>query len=154
MSFMTPTSTRRDPDARGYFGEFGGRFVPETLVEPIEALERAYFEVRDDARFRSELDRLLKHYVGRPTPVTECERLSYRFGVRVLLKREDLAHTGSHTLKDPESDPDDFFSLHSGGINFLMGDGSVRFLKSTVDIAVLHALSTRAGGEPLSATDY
>jgi prepilin-type N-terminal cleavage/methylation domain-containing protein/prepilin-type processing-associated H-X9-DG protein len=65
-----------------------------------------------------------------------------------------LAHTGSHPLKDVESDPDDFFSLHSGGVNFLMGDGSVRFLKSTVHIDVLHALSTRGGLEPLSATDY
>ena len=59
--------TRRDPDARGYFGEFGGRFVPETLVEPVEALERAYFAVRDDAAFGAELADLLKHYVGRPT---------------------------------------------------------------------------------------
>ena len=58
---------RRDPDGRGYFGEFGGRFVPETLVEPIEELERAYMVVRDDPEFLAELDRLLKHYVGRPT---------------------------------------------------------------------------------------
>ena len=56
---MRPTITRRDPDSRGYFGEFGGRFVPETLVEPIEALERAYFEVRDDPAFRARLDSLL-----------------------------------------------------------------------------------------------
>src|SRR5438874_2520359 len=58
---------RRDPDSRGYFGEFGGRYVPETLVAPVEELERAYFEVRDDPAFGAELDRLLKHYVGRPT---------------------------------------------------------------------------------------
>ena len=60
--------TRRDPDARGYFGAFGGRFVPETLVEPIEELERAYFQVRDDPEFASELSHLLTHYVGRATP--------------------------------------------------------------------------------------
>ena len=69
---MRPTITRRDPDARGYFGEFGGRFVPETLVEPIEALERAYLEVRDDPAFRARLDSLLAHYVGRPTPIYEA----------------------------------------------------------------------------------
>ena len=55
---MTPVTTRRDPDARGYFGEFGGRYVPETLVEPVEELERAYFAARDDAAFQAELDRL------------------------------------------------------------------------------------------------
>ena len=65
-----------------------------------------------------------------------------------------LAHTGSHPLDHPESDPDDFFSLHKGGVHFLMADGSVRFLKSTVDFEVLHALSTRAGLESLSSTDY
>ena len=65
----------RDPDARGYFGEFGGRFVPETLVAPVEELERAYFASRDDPAFLAELDRLLKHYVGRPTPVYEASRL-------------------------------------------------------------------------------
>ncbi|PYR62373.1 MAG: tryptophan synthase subunit beta, partial [Acidobacteria bacterium] len=74
---MTTTSiTRRDPDARGYFGEFGGRFVPETLVEPVEALERAYFAAREDEAFIAELDRLLTHYVGRPTPIYEARRLA------------------------------------------------------------------------------
>ena len=72
--------TRRDPDARGYFGDFGGRFVPETLVEPIEELERAYLAVRDDQAFANELNRLLKHYVGRPTPVYEARRLTEAFG--------------------------------------------------------------------------
>lgn len=64
-----------------------------------------------------------------------------------------LAHTGSHPLDDLDSDPDDFFSMHKGGVHFLMADGSVRFLKSTVDFEVLHALSTRAGGEQLDRTD-
>ena len=98
---MTPTITRRDPDARGYFGEYGGRFVPETLVEPVEALERAYFAAREDPAFRAELDRLLKHYVGRPTPVYEATRLSAAFGgARIFLKREDLAHTGAHKINN------------------------------------------------------
>ena len=92
---QTPTVTRRDPDARGYFGEFGGRFVPETLVEPIEELERAYFAAREDARFSAELDRLLKDYVGRPTPMSDAARLSQASGgARIFLKREDLTHTG------------------------------------------------------------
>jgi tryptophan synthase beta chain len=92
---------RRDPDGRGYFGEFGGRFVPETLVEPIEELERAYMVVRDDAEFLAELDRLLKHYVGRPTPVYEARRLTEAYGgARIFLKREDLNHTGAHKINN------------------------------------------------------
>ena len=92
---------RRDPDARGYFGEFGGRFVPETLVEPIEELERAYFAAREDAAFLAEVARLLKHYAGRPTPVSEAARLSEASGgARVFLKREDLTHTGAHKINN------------------------------------------------------
>ena len=92
---------RRDPDARGYFGEFGGRFVPETLVEPVEALQRAYFEARADAAFLAELDGLLKHYVGRPTPLYEAARLTKAFGgARIFLKREDLTHTGAHKINN------------------------------------------------------
>jgi tryptophan synthase beta chain len=98
---MQPLTTRRDPDARGYFGEFGGRFVPETLVEPVEALERAYFGIRDDPAFGAELDRLLKHYVGRPTPVYEARRLTAAAGgARIFLKREDLTHTGAHKINN------------------------------------------------------
>jgi tryptophan synthase beta chain len=97
-----PTPTlRRDPDKRGYFGEFGGRYVPETLVEPVEELERAYLEVRDDPAFAAELNRLLKHYVGRPTPVYETTRLAHAAGgARIFLKREDLTHTGAHKINN------------------------------------------------------
>jgi len=92
---------RRDPDARGYFGEFGGRFVPETLVEPIEELERAYLAARQEPAFQAELDRLLEHYVGRPTPVYEATRLSAALGgARLFLKREDLTHTGAHKINN------------------------------------------------------
>jgi tryptophan synthase beta chain len=92
---------RRDPDARGYFGAFGGRFVPETLVAPIEALEREYFAARQDAAFGAELDRLLRHYVGRPTPLWEAARLGEACGgARVFLKREDLTHTGAHKINN------------------------------------------------------
>ncbi len=98
---MPPVISRRDPDARGYFGEFGGRYVPETLVHAVEELERAYFAVRDDEVFRAELERLLKHYVGRPTPVYEAQRLSREFGgARIFLKREDLTHTGAHKINN------------------------------------------------------
>src|SRR4030088_2727766 len=98
---MTLVTSRRDPDARGYFGEFGGRFVPETLVEPVEELERAYFVARDDPAFQAELTRLLTHYVGRATPVCEAARLSAAAGgARIFLKREDLTHTGAHKINN------------------------------------------------------
>jgi tryptophan synthase beta chain len=92
---------RRDPDARGYFGGFGGRFVPETLVAPVEALEREYLSARRDPRFTAELDRLLRQYVGRPTPLWEARRLSAAAeGARIFLKREDLTHTGAHKINN------------------------------------------------------
>src|SRR5436190_1902417 len=98
---MNVTRARRDPDARGYFGEFGGRYVPETLVEPVEALERAYLAAREDRSFHAELDRLLKHYVGRPTPISEARRLTQAWGgAQVFLKREDLTHTGAHKINN------------------------------------------------------
>jgi tryptophan synthase beta chain len=84
----------------GRFGEFGGRFVPESLVPACMELEEAFAEAWADPKFHEELDSLLRDYGGRPTPVTECSRLSERLGVRVLLKREDLAHTGSHKLNN------------------------------------------------------
>ncbi len=94
-----PLFGRRDPDARGYFGAYGGRFVPETLVAPIEELTAGYFAARADAAFSDELDDLLAHYVGRPTPLYETRRL-VDAPVRVLLKREDLTHTGAHKINN------------------------------------------------------
>ena len=110
---------RRDPDERGYFGSYGGRFVPETLVAPIEELTAGYFAARADESFCNELDRLLKHYVGRPTPLYEATRLpglarpglpesegtagrtlSRPASVRIFLKREDLTHTGAHKINN------------------------------------------------------
>jgi tryptophan synthase beta chain len=88
------------PDEAGRFGEFGGRFVPEALVPACMELEEAFGEAWSDPSFRAELDGLLASYGGRPTPVTDCRRLSEHLGVRVLLKREDLAHTGSHKLNN------------------------------------------------------
>ena len=95
-----PVFGRRDPDARGYFGSYGGRFVPETLVAPVEELTTAYFEARRDPRFVDELMELLRTYVGRPTPLYEARRVTAGTGVRVFLKREDLAHTGAHKINN------------------------------------------------------
>jgi tryptophan synthase beta chain len=96
-----PAFGRRDPDARGYFGPFGGRFVPETLVAPLAALENAYLTARTDPAFVDEYRRLLRDYVGRPTPLTEAARIGAQLGgTRVLLKREDLAHTGAHKINN------------------------------------------------------
>ena len=92
---------RRDPDARGYFGAYGGRFVPETLVAPVEELGTAYFAARSDRAFQDALTSLLDRYVGRPTPVSEAVRWSEQLGgARLLLKREDLAHTGAHKINN------------------------------------------------------
>jgi len=95
-----PVFGRRDPDARGYFGEFGGRFVPETLMAPIDELTTAYFEARRDPAFVERLTQLLRHYVGRPTPLHEATRAAGASGVRLFLKREDLAHTGAHKINN------------------------------------------------------
>ena len=92
---------RRDPDARGYFGAYGGRFVPETLVAPVAELEAAYLEARADPAFRGELAALLDRYVGRPTSMCEARRWSAEIGgARLFLKREDLAHTGAHKINN------------------------------------------------------
>ena len=98
---MTLSFGKRDPDSRGYYGAYGGRFVPETLVAPVQELERAYFAARADAGFRSTLEKLLRDYVGRPTPLYEARRLSESLGgARIFLKREDLAHTGAHKINN------------------------------------------------------
>src|SRR3954464_1617725 len=85
----------------GRFGEYGGRYVPETLMHPLEELEAAYQEVRADADFLADLDRLLMEFVGRPTPLFYAGRLTEHLGgARVFLKREDLAHTGAHKINN------------------------------------------------------
>lgn len=88
------------PAGLGRFGEYGGRFVPETLVPALVELDDEFTRAWADAGFRDELAGLLSGYAGRPTPVTECARLSERLGVRLLLKREDLTHTGSHKINN------------------------------------------------------
>jgi len=89
------------PNELGYWGEFGGRFIPETLMSPIEELTSAYFAVRDDAEFQAEFLNLLQDFSGRPTPLFHAKRLSERLGgAQIYLKREDLGHTGSHKINN------------------------------------------------------
>ncbi len=83
-----------------YFDAFGGVFAPETLMAPLEQLEAAWLDAREDAGFRAELDALSRHYAGRPTPLTPARRLSERLGCELWLKREDLLHTGAHKLNN------------------------------------------------------
>jgi tryptophan synthase beta chain len=93
---MTP-----QPDQRGHFGPYGGRYVPEVLMAPIEELETAYLAAREDPAFQSELADLLHNYAGRPTPLYYARRLSERLGgARIWLKREDLLHTGAHKINN------------------------------------------------------
>jgi tryptophan synthase beta chain len=90
-----------EADSKGRFGAFGGRFVPETLMAPLEELSRAYKDARRDPAFRRELHDLLKSYAGRPTPLTYARRLSENLGgARIFLKREDLLHTGAHKINN------------------------------------------------------
>jgi tryptophan synthase beta chain len=93
-------SVMGEPTPEGRFGRFGGRFVPETLVPACRELELAFRSAWGDPEFRTELDRLLRDYAGRPSPLTDCRRLSEQLGLRLLLKREDLNHTGSHKINN------------------------------------------------------
>ena len=89
------------PDARGRYGRFGGRYVPETLVAPLEELERAYAAARTDSKFQAELDSLLRDFAGRPTPLQFASRLTAHLGgPRIYIKREDLLHTGAHKINN------------------------------------------------------
>jgi tryptophan synthase beta chain len=98
VSVMNPKAW---PDARGRFGEFGGQYVPETLMHPVEELAQAYEAARRDSAFRAELDRLLRHFAGRPTPLFHARRLTEKLGgAQIFLKREDLLHTGAHKINN------------------------------------------------------
>src|SRR5215472_14851591 len=99
---MNSTETaQRVPDARGRFGVYGGRYVPETLMAPLEELERAYAEARADAGFQAQLDDLLRNFAGRPTPLQFAGRLTQHLGgAKIYLKREDLLHTGAHKINN------------------------------------------------------
>ena len=96
-----PTDGADLPDARGYYGQFGGRFVPETIIPALDELEAAYAEAMTDERFHRQLAHLQRSYTGRPTPITHARRLSEALGgAQIYLKREDLAHTGAHKINN------------------------------------------------------
>ncbi len=88
------------PDKKGYFGEFGGKYVPETLMSALRELENEYKKAKQDKKFKKKLAHYLKYYVGRPTPLYFAKRLSKKIGCKIYLKREDLAHTGAHKINN------------------------------------------------------
>jgi len=97
---LADTIAGRFPDARGRFGPFGGRYVPETLIPAVERLERGVREHLHQADFQAELAEELASWVGRPTALTRARSLSERWGAEIWLKREDLAHTGAHKINN------------------------------------------------------
>src|SRR5690348_12328550 len=101
MNQARPNSFRSGPDERGHFGDFGGRFVAETLMPLILDLEKAYAAAKADPAFHAEMSSLLRNYVGRPSPLYLAERLTAHLGgAKIYLKREELNHTGSHKVNN------------------------------------------------------
>jgi tryptophan synthase beta chain len=101
MNDLIPNSHRSGPDSGGHFGEFGGRYVAETLIPLLLALEKAYAAAKGDPSFQTELQSLLAHYVGRPSPLYFAEQLTAHLGgAKIYLKREDLNHTGAHKINN------------------------------------------------------
>src|ERR1041385_7531700 len=99
--FFIPDPEGQVPSAEGYFGAFGGKFIPEALVAAVDEVAVEYEKAKADPEFARELDDLLVHYTGRPSPVTEVPKFAeHAGGARVLLKREDLNHTGSHKINN------------------------------------------------------
>jgi len=90
-----------EPDENGFFGEFGGRYVPETLIAALDELTEAYPRISQSSAYVKQLDDLLTHYAGRPTPLTFAARMTEDLGgAKIYLKREDLAHTGAHKINN------------------------------------------------------
>src|SRR5258708_10030842 len=101
VRMQVPNPFRGGPDERGHFGIYGGRFVAETLMPLVLAVEAAYAEARDDPGFQAELDYYFEHYVGRPSPLYFAERLTRHFGgAKLYLKRDELNHTGAHKINN------------------------------------------------------
>src|ERR1041384_2458406 len=101
ISMQKPMITSSEPDEHGHWGKFGGRYVPETLVAPLEELTEEFTRARRDNDFWRELNQLLRDYAGRPTPLFHAERLSaHAGGAQIYLKREDLLHTGAHKINN------------------------------------------------------
>src|SRR4051812_23304841 len=98
---MSAIAAENLPDAQGRFGPYGGRYVPETLMHPLQQLEEEYFRAQDDSQFQNELQYYLREFCGRPTPLYFAERLTRNLGgAKIYLKREDLLHTGAHKINN------------------------------------------------------
>ena len=87
-------------DNKGYYGEFGGAYIPEMMYSNIEELRSKYINICSEESFKKEFDELLKDYVGRPTPLYFAKRLSEKYNTKIYLKREDLCHTGAHKINN------------------------------------------------------
>ena len=94
------TTSYKQPNAQGYYGKFGGAYIPEMLHRNVEELRTRYLDIMYEAAFQKEFQQLLRDYVGRPTPLFLAERLSKEFGATIYLKREDLCHTGAHKINN------------------------------------------------------
>src|SRR5258706_5327540 len=97
---MSVEKTYQHPDVHGYYGSFGGAYVPEMLHRNVEELRTRYLDIMNDPSFQKEFRELLKDYAGRPTPLYHAKRLSEKYKTRVYLKREDLCHTGAHKINN------------------------------------------------------
>src|SRR3954463_10647624 len=97
---MTQTKSYKQPNEQGYYGRFGGAYIPEMLHRNVEELRTRYLEIMSEASFQKEYQHLLHDYVGRPTPLYFAERLSQQYGAKIWLKREDLCHTGAHKINN------------------------------------------------------
>lgn len=134
-------STLAAPNDQGRFGEFGGQFVPETLVPACQELERAFNEAWNDAEFRSELSRLQREYAGRPSILTECHNLGRQFGIRLILKREDLNHTGSHKINNVLGQA--LLAKRMGKKRFIAETGAGQHGVASATVAALFGLSCK-----------
>ena len=100
MQLFDKTAEYQQPNQEGYYGEFGGAYIPEMLYGNVEELKHQYLDIMKDPDFQIEFHALLRDYVGRPTPLFYAERLSKEIGTTIYLKREDLCHTGAHKINN------------------------------------------------------
>ena len=139
--YSETVTTLADPNAQGRFGEFGGQFVPETLVPACQELERAFKEAWSDAEFLSELSRLQREYAGRPSILTECHNLGRQLGIRLILKREDLNHTGSHKINNVLGQA--LLAKRMGKKRFIAETGAGQHGVASATVAALFGLSCK-----------
>src|SRR5690606_36862215 len=99
-SILNYKMSKYQVDKRGYYGPFGGAYIPEMLYPNVEELQNQYLQIMEDPSFKAEFEQLLKDYVGRPSPLYEAKRLSEKYGVKIFLQREDLNHTGAHKINN------------------------------------------------------